>query len=138
MAKCHDCPIPGTCIAERTGHLAFCAWAHSGRPDRLARIAELSAGLVAPAEYPPLYRQAANLAGAIGRVVVAAAKGEPIRVPPATYHARLAICRACPFNGERPAGVRCMKCGCGGLKLELATEQCRDDPPRWGRWEDSA
>ena len=54
---------------------------------------------------PVLARQAANLAGAVGRIVVAVAKGEPIKVPQEVYHERLAICRECEFNTERPFGV---------------------------------
>lgn len=33
------------------------------------------------------------------------------------------------FNGTTL--TRCAKCGCGGLKLHMATEQCPDNPPRW-------
>jgi hypothetical protein len=40
------------------------------------------AGVAPPAQYPSLLRQAANLAGAVGRVMAAAVQGEPIRVSP--------------------------------------------------------
>ena len=69
---------------------------------------------------------------AAGRVVAAMVNGEPIKVQPAIYYERLEICRGCEFNGERPAGVRCTKCGCRGLKLELATERCPIG--KWERW----
>lgn len=84
----------------------------------------------APSHPGPL-AMAGHALAAAGRVLVAAAKGRPIRVEPAVYRERLEICRSCQFNSQAPSGVRCTKCGCGGLKLELATERCPLDPPRW-------
>ena len=40
-----------------------------------------------------------------------------------TKSERLAICRECEFWKEGKYG-RCMKCGCSGIKLWLATERC--------------
>lgn len=54
---------------------------------------------------------------------------------------RLAICEACPqYDAERH---RCQLCGCCSgpsqkkwlNKVALATEECPDRPPRWGRYE---
>lgn len=85
-------------------------------------------------DYPPLLEQAGHFLGAVGRVVAAAVHGEAILVADEVLEERRDICMGCEFNGERTnGGIRCMKCGCSGLKLELATEACPDDPPRWGR-----
>jgi hypothetical protein len=81
--------------------------------------------------YPGILEQARNVASAAGRVVSAVVHGEPVKVSEEVHADRLAICMACEHNGARPDGVRCRKCGCRGLKLWLATERCRDDPPRW-------
>ena len=124
-------------VVGRTGHDRYRELTADDHPDRDAwrrRLIALAGGPEPTAEYPPLLRQAANLAGAVVRVVAAAARGEPVRVHPAVYDERRIACRTCEHNGERPEGVRCTKCGCGGLKLELASEQCADDPPRWGRF----
>jgi hypothetical protein len=40
---------------------------------------------------------------AAGWVVVAAVKGEPIKVPAPVYYERLAICPECEFNDARQA-----------------------------------
>ncbi len=46
------------------------------------------------------------------------------------------ICRPCPFFQAKKRGGKCRKCGCGlnldrGGKLQMATEMCPADPPRW-------
>lgn len=87
-------------------------------------------------DYPSLFAQAGNLAGAVGRVISAVVHGEPVKVSEEVYAERLAICLPCEFNGARPDGVRCTKCGCPGKnlvglgKLQLATERCPI-----GKWE---
>jgi hypothetical protein len=124
-------------VIARTGHGRYRELTADDHPDHLEwrrRVVEKATGLPpGPAEYPSLFRQAANLAGAAVRVVVAAAQGGPVRVPPPVYYERLAVCRGCEFNGARPAGVHCTKCGCGGMKLEFATEAC--PVQKWPRWE---
>jgi hypothetical protein len=131
MTKCEACPASGRCIVETTGHAAFCGWAKSGGARR-ARVAELSAE--DSATYPGLFEQARNAAGALVRVVVAAAKGQAVMVPAEALEERRAICAACP-NFDAAAG-RCRLCGCyTAAKLRTATEQCPDDPPRWTKWE---
>jgi hypothetical protein len=67
---------------------------------------------------------AGNALMAAGRVAVAVATGQKVKVEPGVYQERLAICLGCEFNGARPDGVKCTKCGCGGIKLQLATERC--------------
>lgn len=84
---------------------------------------------------PSLATQAVNLAGAVGRVIRAAAQGEPLKVPADVHAVRLEACLACPHNGKAEAGdVHCRLCGCRALKLQLATERCPDKPSRWDRW----
>jgi hypothetical protein len=79
---------------------------------------------------PSLGKQAANLAGAMGRVVVAAATGQSVAVGDEERDRRLDICRACPEYDA--ANDRCRKCGCvGKWKAKLATEHCPLDPPKW-------
>ena len=72
--------------------------------------------------FPSLARQAVSLAGAAARVAGAVLTGQPVKVAPEVYSERLEICRACEHY-ELATG-RCRKCGCSGLKLELATEKC--------------
>jgi len=36
-------------------------------------------------------------------------------------------------DGTNVAMGRCGKCGCSGLKLFAASEECPDDPPKWRR-----
>lgn len=117
----------------RTGNARYrmlCADDHPRREDWRRIVVEKDARR---AEMPSLLTMAGNAAKAAGRVLAAAAKGEPIKVPASVYHERLEICRPCEFNRDRPSGVKCSRCGCGGLKLELATEECPLDPPRWTR-----
>jgi hypothetical protein len=127
--KCPDCPVAGRCAASWTGHDAFCRWAASGDDRRRARIVELSADPPAAAAYPPPATQARNLAGAVGRAVIAAARGEAVRVDEAEYARRLEVCRGCSnFDAARN---RCRRCGCRtAAKLRLAREACPEG--KWG------
>jgi hypothetical protein len=124
-------------VIRRTGHDRYrvlCADDHPDHAIHRRRVIEKATGATPiPATYPSLFRQAANLAGAMERVVVAAAKGEAVRVPIEEYSRRWQVCKTCEFNGMKPIGVRCTKCGCGGMKLELATERC--PVGKWERWE---
>lgn len=84
---------------------------------------------------PSLPRQARNLAAAATRVLGAAIRGHPIRVPPEILAARESICAACEEN----LSGRCRKCGCGVRaqllrKTHLATERCPLTPPKWKEW----
>lgn len=109
----------------------------------LARIApELAAKLRRPGGgepgLPHFPQVVANAALAAGRVVVAAARGQPILVPPEVAAARWAKCEPCPKR--RKSDGRCSLCGCftGALlvdKIKLATEACPKTPPEWGRWQ---
>ena len=81
-------------------------------------------------EYPTLFQQAKNLAGAIGDVVAGAIHGEPISVDQEEQDRRLAICHEClPPEGYWDAAAgRCSKCGCfGAWKTWLATQKCPID-----------
>ena len=82
-----------------------------------------------PPEYPSLATQAGNLAGAVGRVVKAGVRGEPVKVTDEVHAARLSICQSCEFYDA--TRKRCTKCGCGGASFALATEALPADPPRW-------
>jgi len=74
-------------------------------------------------EYPSLFRQAASAAQAVGAVVAAAVRGEPVSVPQEEQDRRLAICHACEFWDA--AQSRCSKCGCfGAWKTWLASQRC--------------
>jgi hypothetical protein len=104
---------------------------HPDHEQHRRKVVELATGIPSTeATYPGLFTMAGNALAAAGRVVVAVVQGQLVKVAPAVYYERLEICRGCEFNGEAPSGVRCMKCGCGGLKLELATERCPV-----GKWE---
>lgn len=113
---------------------ALTAESHPDHAIHRARVVAIATGNT-PATYPSLTRQAGNALAAAGRVTRAFVRNEPVKVPAPIYYHRLEICQACPHNGEAPHGMRCKKCGCGGMKLELATEACPDNPSRWGRWE---
>lgn len=58
--------------------------------------------------------------------------GMPV-VTPEEYQRRLDLCETCPnFRGERANyTASCGRCGCNVIKLNLATEHCPLDPPRW-------
>lgn len=91
-------------------------------------VASSPAAQTPAATMPSLLHQARNVAGAMGRVVAAAARGEKIQVGEEEQTRRLAICQACEFL----VGDRCSKCGCiGRWKGRLATEHCPLNPPKW-------
>jgi hypothetical protein len=128
MTPCDHCPMAGVgdvpCAAVVTGHSPFCTSPDPRMPEAVRRLSYEMAGRAAPAAFPPLREQAANLAGAVGRFVAsgleAATAEERAR--------RLAICEACP----RFLGGRCKICGCRlRAKIAMASEHCPDDPPRW-------
>lgn len=111
----------------------LCAEDHPDHAIHRARVVALATGESPPADYPSLATMATNLAGAVGRLVRTAAKGEALLVPADVLAERRRICGECPqFDRQRG---RCRLCGCGGAKLHLATEICPDKPPRWGPWE---
>jgi hypothetical protein len=84
-----------------------------------------------PPQYPPLATQLATAAAAATRAVTAAVTGQPIWVSTEEAERRQSICDVCPEWD--PARNRCTKCGCGGLKLSLATEACPI-----GKWDRTA
>jgi hypothetical protein len=96
-----------------------------------AEAIELAKTWVKP-EMPPLTTQAGNLAGAIGRTIKAAVTGQPVRVSPEERDRRWGLCMTC----ENLVNDKCKLCGCHfRAKIELATERCPLDPPRWDRVE---
>ncbi len=83
-------------------------------------------------DFPSIATQARNLGGAIGRVVAAAVTGHPVKVSPEERDRRWALCMTC----ENLVNDRCKLCGCFfRAKIELATESCPLNPPRWERVE---
>jgi hypothetical protein len=78
-------------------------------------------------EFPSLARQAANLAGAMGRAAVATVTGEQVWCTPDQESERESICFYC----DKLVGGRCILCGCEyRKKIRIATERCPI-----GRWE---
>jgi hypothetical protein len=75
-------------------------------------------------QYPPLWRQAASAAAAVGRFVAA---GLPV-ADQTELERRLAICQGCEhFFAPHQ---RCVKCGCNGKwKAKLYSDHCPI-----GRW----
>lgn len=91
-----------------------------------ARVLEL-AGM------PSLPGRVASATAAAGRVIVAAARGERVRVPDEVYEERVAICRTC--DQWDPTRHVCKICGCyTRIKLRLATEHCPLPEPKWTEW----
>lgn len=89
-----------------------------------ARVVHLAGG--DPAEYPPLARQAKNLAGAAARFV---ASGLAV-VDREEYDRRRAVCLACPTGHYDPARDACRACGCYlAAKPWSKAEHCPD-----GHW----
>lgn len=115
---CPKCPRPDSCLRWAP----FCAWAAEAPPDPV-KIAHIRARS-APASYPPLATQAANLAGSLWAWAVSgftmASEDEQAR--------RLAICHACP----QWDGGRCRICGCAlSAKVSLKTAHCPLPEPKW-------
>ena len=128
MSKCQNCPIAGSCIAERPGYEWSCKFATGSDSERawLANQSARSQGKTLP-EYPPLAQQAANALIAAGRFVKSGLK----TVDDAEYERRLAICKACDqYDAEKK---RCRICGCKTqIKLRMASEHCPIQPePKW-------
>jgi hypothetical protein len=118
-------------VIARTGHQPYrklCADEHP-KHEKWRRIMIEKATGKAPEDYPPLATQVMNAAKALGRVVSAVARGEPVYVSTEERNRRRAICSGCEHHD--PAQNRCRKCGCRGLKLDLATEKCPLPRPKW-------
>jgi hypothetical protein len=128
-AKCDACPAAGRCVVDWTGHITYCRWADRGGAHR-DKVIELSAQgppATTTAEFPSLARQAANLTGAVGRVIGAALTGQRVNATPEEIAEREAKCVVCPHLVES----RCALCGCAyRTKISKTTERCPI-----GRWE---
>ena len=75
----------------------------------------------APMAFPSIGTQLTNVAGAAGRVMNAAIRGNQVMADDSVVVDRLAICGKCEFNKNN----RCLKCGCyWNVKVKLATEHC--------------
>ena len=125
--SCPACPCPDKCPGG-----VFCDWVTSDDPVLVAHVR----ARCEPPGYPSLARMAGNALAAAGRVAVAFAGGEAVRVPESVYEARMAVCGPCEHFDPGPR--RCRQAGCGcflDLKARLATEACPLDPPKWPRWE---
>jgi hypothetical protein len=126
--RCPSCPVDAgrPCLGETTRFGAFCGMAASGDPVKRAHvvgrsaIAERGPSGEATGEFPSLFQQARNLAGAVAAAVASGL--EP--APPEERERRLAICREC----EHFTGTRCRKCGCvARWKVKLAAWHCPID-----------
>jgi Family of unknown function (DUF6171) len=104
---------------RRTGHERFRTLVVE-RPEYWAVVRQIAGCEPAPpAEYPPLWEQAAS---AVGAAVTFVASGFAT-VDDETYTARLAVCNDCPdFAGDAD---RCRICGCSmRLKARAAAMRC--------------
>jgi hypothetical protein len=116
---CPQCPIADACLRWP----AFCVWAAEEPPDPV-KIAHIRARSGMPArrpEYPPLARQAANLARSLWGWMLdrfrVATEGERTR--------RLAICASCESFDPGPRRCRHLGCGCYlDAKTRMRTEHC--------------
>jgi len=81
--------------------------------------------------FPSLPRQAANLAGEIGRSAVRVARGLPVSVDEKVAAARWSVCQGCPELIEtRPDTFKCHECGCGmQAAVKWASKRCK-----LGKW----
>lgn len=81
---------------------------------------------------PTTLELAANYAKSTARWLRA---GKPV-VPEDEFHRRLDICMACEHVRLNTDGTmrKCSLCGCRRKKLERATDECPDSPPRWSRF----
>src|SRR5262245_4476328 len=111
-------------VVARTGHARYRDLCNPEHPAYNAAYIPIVLAMARAAESPSTPRVVGNALGAAGRVVAAVARGERVRVSSAVHAERLAICHQCEFNRLRPTGVKCSRCGCGELKLSLATERC--------------
>jgi hypothetical protein len=75
---------------------------------------------------PGIGQMVRNAAGAAGRALMAAVKGDEVLCSDEETERRTAICRECEFY--RPSDTRCSKCGCSTdkwvRKTRFATEHC--------------
>ncbi len=135
------------CTCERTETCRLC-WLYHNRADYRALWDGTAPVTLPPVDAPPqpveppsLLEQSASFLTAMARWLTA---GSP-RPTPEQRAERAVICQACPHRREdEPGKPWCGKCGCPhnaerflfGLaekpgKLDMATEQCPDNPPRW-------
>lgn len=134
MSHCPHCPLgpDERCPGEAAQRL--CDLVNPSHPDyRPGYRDTIRLHAAKMTDLPPLVEQAKSAAEAVGRVVAAAVRGEPIRASDEEHARRLAICKACEYYRDG----RCLKCGCVmAWKSRLATERCPLEPPKWNRWED--
>jgi hypothetical protein len=85
------------------------------------RMREEISRMASETDFPPLARQAANFAGAMGRAALAAVTGEQVFCTPEQQAEREAICQGC----DKLINGKCVLCGCPyKRKIKLATEIC--------------
>jgi hypothetical protein len=103
-----------------------------------AKVVRLAAGDVAP-RLPGVFatlRTAGSTmltaGGAVGRVVGAIVRHEPVLASDAEQDRRMAICRACDRFETTVAGPRCRACSCFlNLKTRLETETGECPLQKW-------
>jgi len=81
----------------------------------------------------PVVPTGAALAANFNKAMLGWAKAGFKVVKREVYEHRQAICSACEFwrPDARLGTGMCIKCGCSGVKLWLATSKCPDQPARW-------
>jgi hypothetical protein len=92
---------------------------HVKETDDDRRVKESISAIRAKMTAPSISEMTKNFGSAMARW----AKSGMKTVNETEYNERLSICRKCEYWKEEGIG-RCMKCGCAGIKLWLATEKC--------------
>lgn len=85
-----------------------------------------------PKKLPSVFRQAKNLAGAIGRTGKVLAQGKNPTVSKEEADTRQAICKTCDLFRSEDERCTHPKCGCfTKVKVWLKAERCPATPPKW-------
>lgn len=116
---CHGCPPEDQCSdSDRLNYIS--RWL--GVPTGQVRLVGSNSSMGAPWTR---WQQAQSLALGFLRFV---SNGCRFSSAELVRH-RQSVCGVCP----RWKNGNCSICGCSGIKWDFPTEQCPDDPPRWGR-----
>lgn len=103
-----------------TKHERFRVLCADDHPDHEAHRAYISR-TYGSGSFPSVAQQAGNLAGTVGRAIVAVATGSHVMTTAEERDRRWSICVAC----DQLVSERCLKCGCYmRVKVGLATEKC--------------
>jgi hypothetical protein len=122
-------------VVSRTGHERY-RYLCLEHPDQWmrdassAQVLEMAKAIEAESDFPSMFRQAANIFGAAGRLISAGLHGKQMWVTAEQLAYRKAQCADC----EHMKNDRCVLCGCPyKRKIRAATEACPAKPPRWLR-----